>query len=99
MGLVSNAMRGSDRQRTDFNGEERYDPEAAFCPYFFACPTGSRSAPHVPYSDQPILNAKTTKISDHVWEIMGFPNTTYRRLSPKLSPALQMRRKMLHALS
>ncbi len=31
-------------------------------------------APHVPYSDQPILSESTTKISEHVWEIIGFPN-------------------------
>ena len=31
-------------------------------------------APHVPYSDQPMLNETTTKVSDHVWEITGFPN-------------------------
>ena len=24
-------------------------------------------APHVPYSNQPILSESTTKISDHVW--------------------------------
>ena len=30
--------------------------------------------PHVPYSEQPVLNGKTKKISDHVWEITGFPN-------------------------
>ena len=30
--------------------------------------------PHVPYSDQPTLGEGTTKISDHVWEITGFPN-------------------------
>ena len=30
--------------------------------------------PHVPYSDQPVLSESTTKISDHVWEITGFPN-------------------------
>jgi len=31
-------------------------------------------APHVPYSDQPILSETTTKVSEHVWEITGFPN-------------------------
>lgn len=31
-------------------------------------------APHVPYSKQPILSEMTTRISDHVWEIRGFPN-------------------------
>ena len=31
-------------------------------------------APHVPYSDQPILSTTTMKVSDHVWEITGFPN-------------------------
>ena len=31
-------------------------------------------APYVRYSDQPILNESTTKISEHVWEITGFPN-------------------------
>ena len=30
--------------------------------------------PHVPYSDQPILSESTTKVSDHVWEMTGFPN-------------------------
>ncbi|WP_174301090.1 hypothetical protein [Caulobacter sp. S45] len=30
--------------------------------------------PHVPYSDQPVLSSSTTKVSDHVWEITGFPN-------------------------
>ena len=31
-------------------------------------------APYVPYSNQPILSESTTKVSDHVWEITGFPN-------------------------
>jgi glyoxylase-like metal-dependent hydrolase (beta-lactamase superfamily II) len=31
-------------------------------------------APHVPYSSQPILSESMTKVSDHVWEITGFPN-------------------------
>ena len=31
-------------------------------------------APRVPYSMQPILSESTTKVSDHVWEITGFPN-------------------------
>ena len=31
-------------------------------------------APHVPYSDQPVLSETTTKVSEHVWEIRGFPN-------------------------
>ncbi len=30
--------------------------------------------PQVPYSNQPILSENTTKVSDHVWEITGFPN-------------------------
>ena len=30
--------------------------------------------PQVPYSDQPILSESTTKVSEHVWEITGFPN-------------------------
>ena len=30
--------------------------------------------PHVPYSDQPVLSRSTTRVSDHVWEITGFPN-------------------------
>ena len=30
--------------------------------------------PHVPYSNQPLLSGSTTKVSDHVWEITGFPN-------------------------
>ena len=31
-------------------------------------------APYVPYSNQPILSETTTKVSEHVWEITGFPN-------------------------
>ena len=31
-------------------------------------------APRVPYSMQPILSESTLKVSDHVWEITGFPN-------------------------
>ena len=31
-------------------------------------------APRVPYSMQPILSESATKVSDHVWEITGFPN-------------------------
>ncbi len=31
-------------------------------------------APRVPYSNQPILSETTTKVSEHVWEITGFPN-------------------------
>lgn len=31
-------------------------------------------APRVPSSDQPILSEMTTKVSEHVWEIIGFPN-------------------------
>ena len=31
-------------------------------------------APHVPYSNEPILSESTAKISDHVWEMTGFPN-------------------------
>ena len=34
----------------------------------------SGQAPHVPYSDQPVLSETATKISGHVWEITGFPN-------------------------
>ena len=30
--------------------------------------------PQVPYSNQPILGESTTKVSEHVWEITGFPN-------------------------
>ena len=30
--------------------------------------------PQVPYSNHPILGENTTKVSDHVWEITGFPN-------------------------
>ena len=30
--------------------------------------------PRVPYSNQPILSETTTKVSDHVWEMTGFPN-------------------------
>ena len=30
--------------------------------------------PHVRYSDQPVLSESTTRVSDHVWEITGFPN-------------------------
>ena len=30
--------------------------------------------PQVPYSNQPILSESTTKVSDHVWEMTGFPN-------------------------
>ena len=31
-------------------------------------------APRVPYSNQPILSENTTRVSEHVWEIKGFPN-------------------------
>jgi hypothetical protein len=37
-------------------------------------PTGGRPGPHVPHSDQPTLSESTAKVSDHVWEITGFPN-------------------------
>ena len=30
--------------------------------------------PHVPYSNEPILGSRANKVSDHVWEITGFPN-------------------------
>ena len=30
--------------------------------------------PRVPYSNQPLLSEETTKVSEHVWEITGFPN-------------------------
>ena len=30
--------------------------------------------PQVPYSNQPILSETATKVSEHVWEITGFPN-------------------------
>ena len=39
-----------------------------------ALSAAGQAPPHVPYSDQPILSESTTKISDHVWEITGFPN-------------------------
>ncbi len=31
-------------------------------------------APRVPYSMQPVLSESATKVSDHVWEMTGFPN-------------------------
>jgi glyoxylase-like metal-dependent hydrolase (beta-lactamase superfamily II) len=34
----------------------------------------SGQAPKVPYSNQPILSENITKVSEHVWEIKGFPN-------------------------
>ncbi len=40
----------------------------------FALSVAGQAPPHVPYSTQPILSETTTKISDHVWEITGFPN-------------------------
>ncbi|WP_375380124.1 MBL fold metallo-hydrolase [uncultured Sphingomonas sp.] len=40
---------------------------------FLALPAAGRP-PHVPYSDMPILSTNVTKVSDHVWEITGFPN-------------------------
>ena len=63
-----------DRQRSGSDGEERYDQEAAVSLFILARPIGSRTGPHVPYSDQPILSETTTKVSEHVWEITGFPN-------------------------
>ena len=46
-------------------------------PFSFLCLFGLSSfgqAPRVPYSNQPILNENTTRVSEHVWEIKGFPN-------------------------
>ena len=34
----------------------------------------AQAPPHVPYSDKPILSESATKVSEHVWEITGFPN-------------------------
>jgi glyoxylase-like metal-dependent hydrolase (beta-lactamase superfamily II) len=39
----------------------------------FALPAAAQP-PQVPYSNQPILSENTTKVSDHVWEMTGFPN-------------------------
>ena len=36
--------------------------------------SAAAQAPHVPYSDKPILSESTTRVSEHVWEITGFPN-------------------------
>ncbi len=33
-----------------------------------------QAPPHVPYSNQPILSETTTKVSEHVWQMTGFPN-------------------------
>ncbi len=41
--------------------------------FLFAVPAAGQP-PHVPYSDQPILSSRPTQVSDHVWEITGFPN-------------------------
>lgn len=35
---------------------------------------GYTQAPRVPYSNQPVLDETTTRVSQHVWEITGFPN-------------------------
>ena len=43
------------------------------CLSLLALPAAAQP-PHVPYSDQPILSMSTTRVSDHVWEITGFPN-------------------------
>ena len=39
----------------------------------FAVPVAGQP-PHVPYSDQPVLSSYPVQVSDHVWEIIGFPN-------------------------
>ena len=41
--------------------------------YLFAL-SAFGQAPRVPYSNQPILSEETTRVSEHVWEIRGFPN-------------------------
>jgi glyoxylase-like metal-dependent hydrolase (beta-lactamase superfamily II) len=39
-----------------------------------ALSAAGQAPPHVPYSNHPILSEVTTKVSEHVWEITGFPN-------------------------
>ncbi len=43
-------------------------------PFLLLALSASGQAPHVPYSDKPILSETTTQVSEHVWEITGFPN-------------------------
>ena len=45
-----------------------------FALLFLLALSAAGQAPHVPYSDHPMLSETTTKVSEHVWEITGFPN-------------------------
>ena len=55
--------------------EQRYmTKKLLFLFLSFVALSASGQAPHVPYADQPILSGTTTKVSEHVWEITGFPN-------------------------
>ena len=48
--------------------------KAAFLSLSFLALGAAGQPPHVPYSDQPILGSRATRVSSHVWEITSFPN-------------------------